>query len=636
MKIFPFLWDEDRAVRLLVLFVTVLGIFLLAGCGSAEDGVGRPAYDLGGCDGNIPDTERDPSTDPVDIPRGDDDASDDDASDDDFADDDVSDDDASDDDASDDDASDDDASDDDASDDDFADDDASDDDASDDDVSDDDFADDDFADDDASDDDAADDDDDPPLFDSTPSFNLGLVHFQYYFGLGGYNGQIFYDDHEWMAENIEFAIIYYGDLGMDLSWEELKANNPRGSWLKWRLAQLLLTNESGGSCSSPSKGAADQDFNNQMNEFNRFLGEYPQYGDGESCFLHARNDGRVEARWHVMGCDVTLNQAGYSGSAGGNMKNARMQSLIWDEYAWLFDVSSDCAKDYVAWRTIKDIQEEHYGGEGFDNIGGPLNDMYYLPDQIDQVDIMEIPNSVEYNASALETWWRNSIDDMMEYVNARTQNAVPGARILYNGASYCSWDGSVDWLKGARGENLGVWCEDALHYPSWGNFDTPDRFRALLDLSNTLAADGGYIALETFYNGGHTDPTPVEVMYYLSAIYVLQGPKDVYVIKPTWLQYNPIKDLAWFDIFGRDIGTPTGPGVEGSNGVFSRNYLRSNGQRTKVVVRVDGDRAPISYNLGGTYCSVDVNNNLTTVSGSVSLPTGGGLVLIEKGTGDCP
>lgn len=469
--------------------------------------------------------------------------------------------------------------------------------------------------------------------DTTPSFNFGLVHFHYYYELGGYDGAVFRDDQAWAADNVELALMGRGDHGMDTAWTELRGNDPRGHWLTWRLAHLWLTNESAGSCSSPELGPPDQDFDNAVAEFAEFLGEHPQYGDGESCFLHARRDGRVRARWHTNGCDVILNQPGLDGSANGDWVQARIRTLIWDEYVWLFDMRSACAQDFIAWRAIEDIREKGYGGVGFDNLGSPLNDRYYLPELVDPIDVVEIDNAVEANASALDDWWSDGVEAMVEGVNARVQSAEPGSKVVFNGASYCSWDGSVDRIARVAGPNLGVWCEDALQYPSWGWFDDASRLRTLMELSRTVDEDGGFIALEAFFSGGAQTPTSAEAMFYLSAMLVIQNTGDVYAIKPDWQPYTPLSDN-WSPIYGADLGAPAGDGVEQAGGIFSRRYHRADGQDTLVLVRADGNAAARSYALDGDYCRLDANANLSRVSGTIAVQSGDGLIFVRRGTGD--
>ncbi|MCZ7584958.1 MAG: hypothetical protein M5R36_17390 [Deltaproteobacteria bacterium] len=185
--------------------------------------------------------------------------------------------------------------DDDASDDDASDDDA-DDDAFDDDVSDDDADDD--ADDDV-DDDASDDD-----FDATPSMRYGLVHFHYYYGLGGYDGATFLDDQAWAADTVELAIIGIGDDGMRFAWDEIRANDPVGTWLPWDLVHLFPVNDAAGNCGSPAVGAQDYYFNERTAAFEEFLSAHPDTATANRAFCtrgttgpSARAGIRTAATW---------------------------------------------------------------------------------------------------------------------------------------------------------------------------------------------------------------------------------------------------------------------------------------------------------------------------------------------------
>jgi hypothetical protein len=464
------------------------------------------------------------------------------------------------------------------------------------------------------------------LTNTQKSLALGLVHYNYYGDLGGNSGTIFKTDQTWAAKNVDLGIIGWGDTGMDAAWTEIKRNQPQGKWLKWRLAQVMNTYEAAGTCDRPLHGAVDQSFNYQKQEFDNFLKVYTHYGDGETCFLHAQNDGTMKVNWQAQGCQPTL-----SIKAG-----QRIETIIWSEYGWLFDLNSDCAKDFIAWRTVKDIWSEGFSGVGFDNLGSPLGDGYYLPDMTaSNLDIIEIDNSLEKNKTSLNNWYYETVRKFMDQVNSEVQKKAPGAKIVYNGGAYCSWDGGVAPLKKIIGYNIGVWCENALEYPSWGAFDTPSRLRTLIDLSSTLNNNAGFTVLETLYNHGNSEPTAPEMMFYLAAYYNYKNGQDVLALKPSWNPYRSFKDNLWFDIFNRDLGQATAKSQELNNGIFIRSYHKTNGQEALVLVRVDGTNdSPVIYYLNGNYCQVDINNKLKAISNTIEVKNGDGLILLKKGAGD--
>jgi len=482
------------------------------------------------------------------------------------------------------------------------------------------------------DDDDDDDDDTTPPGDSSPAFNLGLVHFHYYGDLGGYDGQIFLADQAWAAANIELGIIGQVDAGSITAWEEILANEPRGRWLSWRVAHLFNTYETAGDCDTPALGPVDQFFAENTAQFNAFLVDYPIHGDGEDCYLHARYDGTIQATWHAAGCDVQLQQVGFEGSAA-TMAEARIHTLVWDEYAWLLNLASACARDFMIWKVEQAITESALSGAGFDNLGSPLEDGFYLPVAIDQIDVMEIDNVIEADPDALNDWWFAAVDGFVATVGEETQAVHPDARFVFNGASYCSWDGSIQRMTDLAAAGAGVWCENAIHYPAWGNQDTADRLSALIDLSADLAAIDSFLALETFYNGGEEDPTAPEILYYLSLFYILKNEDDVLVIKPDWNPYSPLLEVVWFDVFGLDIGEPQGTATTEADGVFRRDYHRDDGLETRIVVRVDGDAPAIDYALDAVYCRANAEAGLTEISGTVDLVSGDGLILLKEGTG---
>ncbi|MBI5621636.1 hypothetical protein HY933_02095 [Candidatus Falkowbacteria bacterium] len=458
------------------------------------------------------------------------------------------------------------------------------------------------------------------------SLLLGLVNFHYYGDLGGNTGATFRADQAWAASTIDLGIINWSDDGMKASWREIKSDQPKGKWLKWRLAQVINTNEAAGSCAAPRIGADDPSLAYQQDEFSRFLSDYKNYGDGETCFLHAQNAGTITPRWHTQDCSPTLSLS----------VNSRIKTIIWNQYGWLLDVSSDCATDFMAWRTIKDIRDEGYGGVGFDNLGSPMADGYYLPLPGGSVKIAEIPDNVEANPAALDDWWYSAIESLLETVNNRVQAvyfySANKPKIVYNGGAYCSWDGSVPKLQKIAGGNLGVWCEDALEYPGWGSLGTAERLRSLLTLSNNVYNEGGFVALETFYNRGNDNPTAAEIMFYLSAYYSYKNPADVLALKPDWSPYQPMKETLWFEVFNRDLGSPLATATENSNGVFSRDYYRSDGQRALVLVRPAGNGTDGgAYTLDANYCRVGADNRLSPVSGSVTVNVGDGIILLKKG-----
>ncbi|NLH48081.1 MAG: hypothetical protein GX444_05690 [Myxococcales bacterium] len=484
------------------------------------------------------------------------------------------------------------------------------------------------------DDDNDDNDDDTPApGDSSPSFNYGIVHYHYYGDLGGYDGQIFLDDQKWAAANVELGIIGNTDDGSRMAWSEIRANQPRGWWLVWQTAHLFNTREAEGDCANPQPGDADQAFAERQAEFAAFLDDYPAYGDGENCFLHARRDGRIQARWHALGCDIILNQAGEEGSAP-DRKGARIETMVWDEYAWLFDLGSDCARDFHIWKVGRQITDDGFSGGGFDNLGSPLADGYYLPVQIDDIDIEEIPDDVEADAEKLDDWYYDTVTDFLTAVGAGLREIHADAVLVFNGATYCSWDGYTEQLAAMVSAGVGIWCESGLQYPSWGAIDTPDRIEALADLSGRLAEKDSFLVLETAYDGGQSDPSPEEVLYYLAALYALKSDGDFLSLVPDWSPYSPLKDVLWFPVFERDLGQPTGPAEAFGDGIFTRPYRRSDGLETLVLVRVDGDNAAVSYSLDGDYCRVGADDALTPLTGDITVESGDGLILLVNGTGD--
>ncbi|MCC6160207.1 MAG: hypothetical protein IT350_19300 [Deltaproteobacteria bacterium] len=516
-----------------------------------------------------------------------------------------------------------------------SDDDAFDDDASgDDDGSNDDDSDDD--DDDTTDDDGADDDDDDAgSTDFSPSLNFGLVHYHYYFSLGGYDGDVFLDDTAWAASHVEFAIINTGDLGMDLAWEQLRADEPVGSWLKWQLSQIFVTNETAGDCSDPEVGGEDPTFAEHSALFDAFLAEQPEHGDGESCFLHARYDGEIAARWHTSICDVSLAQRGIEGSAA-DLRDARIFTLIWDEYGWLIDFNSDCGRDFLAFKARRDTMDLGYGGVGYDNIGGPIGDGFYLPELVDDIDVIEIPNTAESNDALLDAWWWNTIEGMLEATVTAMREDAPDAKLVFNAGAYCSWDGSVDRLGEIVRPGLGVWCEGAIQHPSWGVFHTPDRFRSFAALSEAMDAGGGFVALETFYDGGDENPTPDELVFYLAANWVLGALSNVLAIKPDWDPYVPLREATWFPVFEVDIGEPTGPYDEHDHGVFVRDFARDDGAETRVWVRGDGHESPVTVEFGAGWCRLGADASLAPMPASAMMASGDGLIVMRGGDIDCP
>ncbi|MBZ0272926.1 hypothetical protein K8I61_12880 [bacterium] len=488
------------------------------------------------------------------------------------------------------------------------------------------------------DDDFGDDDDDviPPWEENADALNYGIVHFHYYYDLGGYEGEIFQEDTAWAAENVDLAIINYNDEGTEMAWEALRNANPQGSWLKWDLAHLFLTNESSGSCADPIIGEKDQTFDARVAEFGEFLNAYPQHGDGESCFLHAKNDGLIEARWHAHGCWVELWQKGYQGSAA-TMTDARIKTLVWDEYVWLIDITSGCGKDYNAWRAKRAVEVEGFGGVGYDNIGGPIEeeDSYYLPNFLTPNDVLEIPNDVEANWDKMNDWWLGGVRDLMAHIRFEVQKTHSEARFVFNSGAYCSWDGSVDMVADLASKDVGPWCESALHHPDWGNLNTPDRMRSIIDTSEKLAAEGSFLALETFYNGGSSNPDADELMFYLAAYYMFRNGRDVFVIKPAWNPYEPLKDSVWFGIFEKNIGEPAGPAWEQHDGIFRRRFEGLHGTTAEVVVRMDGQRGGVDYSVGSGWCALDANGDASAAPATVWMNSGDALILVPQSSGAC-
>lgn len=477
----------------------------------------------------------------------------------------------------------------------------------------------------------------PPGQDATPSMKFGTVHFNYYYGFPGqYKGNTFYKDHDWMADTIELAIIGYGDPGMDMSWDYLRQQDKVGNWLPWRLAQIFPTNDTAGSCGSPSVGNEDPRFDDWIDEFDDFLSDYPEYGDGETCFLHAKYDGDITALWHVRGCEVDVPQKGYLDSAR-NMYQARIKTLVWDEYGWLIDLQSDCGKDYTAWVGEQSILDG-YGGIGFDNIGGPAEGGYYLPEDTSEVDIAEIANSVEFNASKLDDWWIETRDEVLKYTQNHMRTIDSNAKMVVNAGSYCSWEPGFYSILGSDAPGLGIWCEFALHHPSWGTLTTEDRLEALIKISDELADQDRFQAVEYYYDRAGAAVGTEEVLYYLAAYYVYKQKDDVFILRPySWEPYKAFKDTIWFDVLGRDLGEPDGLGKKLNNGIFERTFENDQGVKARVLVRVDGNASSKSFNLGGDYCRVEIDNSLTPISGWITFNSGDGHILLEKGPGgiDC-
>jgi hypothetical protein len=379
-------------------------------------------------------------------------------------------------------------------------------------------------------------------------------------------------------------------------------------------------------------------FDRHMAEFQAFLSDRPEYGDGESCFLHSRNDGWITARWHAAGCDVELFQRGLEGSAS-DLRDARLFTLVFDDYAWLIDMASDCGRDFIAHRSIGDVLTEEYGGVGFDNIGGRLGgDGYYLPVDFSGIDIIEIDDAVEASPVLLEQWWKTTLAGYLEAVRSQLRAAAGDALVAFNAASYCTWDASVSDLVAMSAEGLGVWCEGAIQHPSWGNLHTVDRLRAFRDLSSGMSESGGFVALETFYAGGSENPNETELLFYLAVNAVLGGSGNDFIVKPDWDPYIPLEEAVWFPILGVDFGLPAGEANEASGGVFERDFTNASGLETRIVARggESGD-PPVDYELTGEWCRVGADGSLTAVSGNLSLAVGDGLFLVDSGTGgaDC-
>jgi len=460
------------------------------------------------------------------------------------------------------------------------------------------------------------------------AFNFGLVHNNYYGDLGGYDGEVFREDQKWAANDVDLGIIGQDDEPMVRTWQEIRTNLVRGSWLVWQLAHLFNTNSAAGTCDAPEVGAASSTFETRRAEFAEFLADYPAYGDGEECFLHARHDGQIGARWHGMGCDITLDQRGLEGSAA-DLKDARLFTLVWDQYAWLFNLESDCARDFATWRAARQMNEG-FTGPGYDNLGSPMEDGFYLPQLIDPIDVMEIPDAQETSVDELNGWYFPAAAGLLSTVRDNLIDAGRSPTLIFNGGSYCSWEGAAERLANLAGADIGVWCENALQYPAWGALDTPDRLAALIEFSRQVHERGGFIVLETFYSAGDGNPTPEEVLFYLAAYYVFQNTGDVFAIKPDWDPYAPMKDTCWFPIFGRDPSDRCGAAIQEAKGVFRRSYDGPYGQDILILVRVDGDEPPIEYDLGGAYQSRQTDGTVVELSGSISLASGDGLILIRS------
>jgi hypothetical protein len=482
-------------------------------------------------------------------------------------------------------------------------------------------------------DDNDDDNDAAPNY--SPSVRFGVTDFDYYYDLGGYTGAVFYADQLWVASHVQLGIIGTCDDGTLQTWQQIAKDNPVGTWLNWRPPQVYYTYEATGTCAAPTIGPQYPDWATDTADFNGFLAAYPEYGDGETCFLHAQNDGQIQATWQPMGnCPIVIQQPGLDGSANGVMKAARIQTLIWDGYSWLFDMNSACAQQYTSWRTLQDIQTLGFNGEGFDNLGSPPEDGYSIPVLLDPINIMEIPADEQTSQAGLDTYWQNAVHSFLVGVRAKTVAVEPNAQFVFNGASYCSWSGSNARIAALATEGVGVWCEEALTYPVWGPFGTSDRQQTMITLSQALNAEGSYLALETFYNSGNTNPDPPETLFYLAAYYNFKNGTDAFIVRPTWSTYSPMEDCTWSDIFSRDIGSPTCDSTAGANGIFTRSYQNSQGMQTFVLVRADGTNATVDYTLTKDYCSVNSDNSLTAMpAGTISVPSGLGLILIVNGAG---
>jgi len=463
----------------------------------------------------------------------------------------------------------------------------------------------------------------------SPSFHFGVTDFNYYGDLGGYTGATFYADQAWAASHVDFAISGQGDAPMQQTWQAIAADRPTGKWLPWRPPHLFYTYDATGTCANPQVGARDAQWSQNEALFAQFLAARPEYGDGESCFLHARRDGRIQATWQGQGCNVILQQKGLDDSANGVLADARLSTIVWSGWTWLFNLASSCAVDYNAWRAIQCLQQG-FGGEGYDNLGSPVEDGFSLPLEIDPIDIIEIPAASQATTADLDAWWFAGVASFLRGVRDQTRAVAPAATFVFNGAAYCSWNGSTAQLAALAGDGIGVWCENALQDPCWGPLGTADRLAALRAFSATLAAENSFLALETFYDDGDVNPTPASVMFYLAAFYALKNDADVLALRPSWSPYSPLMDTCWFDVFGRDLGSPTGPAEETANGVFARGYRRNDGQTALVVVRADGGNPSSTYPLDGSYLRIDADNRATAVSGALTLDSGDGLILIRQ------
>jgi hypothetical protein len=470
------------------------------------------------------------------------------------------------------------------------------------------------------------DDDASPNF--SPSLNYGVTDFNYY------SGPEYLADQEFLASHVDLAIIGQGDAPMTAAWQQIHADGPRGKWLDWRTTHLFYTNDVGGTCAAPTPGAASSEYAQDTQRLAAFLAANPQYGDGESCFLHAQNDGRIQATWQCGGCQVTLQQKGLSGGAKGVLKDARLWTIVYDGYTWLFNLASPCAQDLAAWQAEQFIQQG-LSGEGYDNLGSPTADGYYLPALLDPIDIVELPASAQTSVAAEDGWYYPTVAAFLTAVRDKARAVNPGATIVFNGAAYCSWDGSTAQQAALANEGVGVWCENALQVPSEGPLGTADRLQALIGFSQALAAKGSFLALETFYNDG-ANPTAPEIMFFLAAYYNFKNGQDALIVRPSWSPYEPFMDTSWFAVFGRDVGQPLGPSTAGANGVFSRAYRNSLGQTILVLVRADGTNPAVPVALAADYCSVGADNTLTPLNaGTLTMNSGDGYILIERGTGGC-
>jgi hypothetical protein len=98
---------------------------------------------------------------------------------------------------------------------------------------------------------------------------------------------------------------------------------------------------------------------------------------------------------------------------------------------------------------------------------------------------MEIDNVIEADPDALNDWWFAAVDGFVATVGEETQAVHPDARFVFTAPVIAV--GRIDPTDDRPGAaGAGVWCENAIHYPAWGNQDTADRLSALIDLSADL------------------------------------------------------------------------------------------------------------------------------------------------------